>query len=144
MAVTIRDGAVRAGGSRRKADQACRLPIARCGARLAVNYRGRTVTRPFAGSMLINSVKVFFFCATLRADPIVWQVGKGCSGLDAVFKISLGGIVDIAARAFHLLHSALLLSVPVGCASDQGGFVSDCRKPRRRQVPSARSGCLWC
>ena len=57
-----------------------------------------------AGLKSINGVKVFLFRAALWADPFVGQVGKGCSGLHAVFKVTLFRVVNVATGAFHLLH----------------------------------------
>ena len=57
------------------------------------------------GSSLIDRVKIFFLRAAFGADPVVRQISKGCSGLNAMFEISFGRIVNIPAGAFHFLHA---------------------------------------
>src|SRR5690606_21337430 len=43
--------------------------------------------------------EVFLFRSAFGADPVIGQVLKSSAGLDAVFQVALGRIVDVAAGA---------------------------------------------
>lgn len=54
---------------------------------------------------LINRVKEFLFRPAFRADPVIGQIGKGGARIDLVVIVAFGRVIDVAAGAFHFLHS---------------------------------------
>ena len=81
-------------------DGVCFLPIAR---RLESRVQAAGTGRP-AEERSVDGIKIFFFGAALGTDPVIGQVGKGSSGLDIVFVVAFGGVINITAGAFHFLH----------------------------------------